>query len=145
MQSVQVLDGGHLLEIHFQSVGVEAIGTYRWIVHGNLDLHGQTHPISRWTSLSNDVGYITRMETWVASEIGGSVITPARVARGTLVEWKIQQNYPTWPSSGDVDLSTLKRFGVKRRGIRPWSPRLSSKTRKPDRGLWDVCREAVTT
>jgi polyisoprenoid-binding protein YceI len=42
MQSVQVLDGGHLLEIHFQSIGVEAIGTDRWIVHGNLDLHGQT-------------------------------------------------------------------------------------------------------
>ena len=55
MQGPEVLDVGRFPEIHFQSTGVEPSGTDHWIIHGSLDLHGQTHPISRWTSLSNDV------------------------------------------------------------------------------------------
>ena len=46
MQSTEVLDVVHYPGIHFQSTAVESIGTDHWVVHGNLDLHGQTHPIS---------------------------------------------------------------------------------------------------
>jgi hypothetical protein len=43
MRSAQVLDVDHFPEIHFQSAQAEASGTDHWIVHGNLDLHGQAH------------------------------------------------------------------------------------------------------
>jgi polyisoprenoid-binding protein YceI len=46
MQGAEVLDVGRFPEIHFRSTEVEPTGTDRWVIRGNLDLHGQTHPIS---------------------------------------------------------------------------------------------------
>jgi YceI-like domain len=46
MLGPQVLAADRFPEIHFKSASVEAKGTNSWAVRGNLDLHGQTHPVS---------------------------------------------------------------------------------------------------
>jgi polyisoprenoid-binding protein YceI len=79
MQSAQVLDVDHFPEIHFQSTGVEPSGTDRWIVHGNLDLHGQTHPISVDVTFTD--GLYRGSAALKQTEFG---ITPVRVAGGTV-------------------------------------------------------------
>jgi hypothetical protein len=45
MQGSQVLDADRYPEIDFHSTTVEPDGTDHWRVSGNLDLHGQTHPV----------------------------------------------------------------------------------------------------
>jgi polyisoprenoid-binding protein YceI len=79
MQGAEVLDVGHFPEIHFQSTGVEPSGTDHWVVHGNLDLHGQTHPISFEVALK--AGLYGGTAVLKQSGFG---ITPVRVAGGTV-------------------------------------------------------------
>ncbi len=79
MQGAEVLDVGRFPEIHFQSTGVEPSGTDHWIIHGNLDLHGQTHPISFEVALTNGVYQGTAVLK--QSAFG---IKPVRVAGGTV-------------------------------------------------------------
>mgnify|MGYP003298491664 CR=1 FL=1 len=45
MLGPEVLDSEHHQEIVFKSTGAEPAGQGRWTVHGNLTLHGQTHPV----------------------------------------------------------------------------------------------------
>ena len=45
MLGPKVLDTGQFPEIHFRSTAVEAAGDGRWMVTGDLTLHGQTHPV----------------------------------------------------------------------------------------------------
>jgi polyisoprenoid-binding protein YceI len=79
MQGAEVLDVGHFPEIHFQSTGVEASGTDHWVIHGNLDLHGQTHPISFEVALKDGLyqGTVALKQT----EFG---IKPVKIAGGTV-------------------------------------------------------------
>jgi hypothetical protein len=79
MQGAEVLDVGHFPEIHFRSTGVEPDGTDHWMVHGNLDLHGQTHPISFEVALKDGLyqGSAVLKQT-------GFGITPVKVAGGTV-------------------------------------------------------------
>jgi polyisoprenoid-binding protein YceI len=79
MQGAEVLDVGRFPEIHFQSTGVEPSGTDHWIIHGSLDLHGQTHPISFEVALKN--GLYEGTAVLKQSAFG---ITPVRVAGGTV-------------------------------------------------------------
>ena len=79
MQGAEVLDVGHFPEIHFQSTGVEPGGTDHWVVHGNLDLHGQTHPISFEVALKAGL-----YEGTAVLKQSGFGITPVRVAGGTV-------------------------------------------------------------
>jgi polyisoprenoid-binding protein YceI len=79
MQSAEVLDVVHFPEIHFQSTGVEPSGTNHWVIYGNLDLHGQTHPISFEVTLKD--GLYTGTAVLNQSGFG---ITPVRVAGGTV-------------------------------------------------------------
>ena len=79
MQGAQVLDVSHFPEIHFRSTGVEPGGTDHWIVHGNLDLHGQTHPISVEVALKD--GLYQGSAVLKQTEFG---ITPVKVAGGTV-------------------------------------------------------------
>jgi polyisoprenoid-binding protein YceI len=79
MQSAEVLDVGRFPEIHFQSTGVEPSGTNHWVIHGNLDLHGQTHPISFEVTLKD--GFYVGTAVLKQSGFG---ITPVRVAGGTV-------------------------------------------------------------
>jgi polyisoprenoid-binding protein YceI len=80
MLSAEALDVGHFPEIHFQSTGVEAIGTDRWVMHGNLDLNGQSHPISFEVALKN--GLYEGSAMLKQSDFG---IEPVKVAGGAIV------------------------------------------------------------
>ena len=75
----EVLDVGRFPEIHFQSTEVEPSGTDHWIIHGNLDLHGQTHPISFEVALKNGL-----YEGTAVLKQSGFGITPVKVAGGTV-------------------------------------------------------------
>jgi len=79
MHGAEVLDVGHFPQIHFQSSEVEPAGTDHWVIHGNLDLHGQTHPISFEVTLKDGLyqGAAVLKQT-------GFGITPVKVAGGTL-------------------------------------------------------------
>jgi polyisoprenoid-binding protein YceI len=46
MLGPQVLDAEGFPEIRFQSTEIEAKGPDHWVVHGTLDLHGQSHPVT---------------------------------------------------------------------------------------------------
>lgn len=46
MLGPDVLDSEHHQEIVFRSTSAEAAGPGRWTLHGNLTLHGQTHPVT---------------------------------------------------------------------------------------------------
>ena len=79
MQGAEVLDVGHFSEIHFQSIAVEPNGADHWIVRGNLDLHGQTHPISFDVAFKDGFYQGT-----AALKQTGFGITPVSVAGGTV-------------------------------------------------------------
>jgi polyisoprenoid-binding protein YceI len=79
MLGPQVLDTERFPEIHFQSTEVEAKGTDHWLVHGTLDLHGQSHPVAVDVTLKDGVyrGTAVLKQT----EFG---IKPVTVAGGTV-------------------------------------------------------------
>jgi polyisoprenoid-binding protein YceI len=79
MRGAEVLDVDHFPEIHFRSTGVEPNGMDRWIVHGNLDLHGQTHPISFEVALKDGLYQGT-----AALKQTAFGITPVKIAGGTV-------------------------------------------------------------
>jgi len=79
MRSAEVLDVGRFPEIHFRSTGVETSGTDHWVIHGNLDLHGQTHPISFEVALKDGL----YQGTAVLKQTGFG-ITPVKIAGGTV-------------------------------------------------------------
>jgi polyisoprenoid-binding protein YceI len=79
MQSAEVLDAAHFPEIHFRFTGVEPSETDHWVIHGNLDLHGQTHPISFEVALKDGL----YQGTAVLKQTGFG-ITPVKVAGGTV-------------------------------------------------------------
>jgi polyisoprenoid-binding protein YceI len=79
MQGAEVLDVGRFPQIHFQSTAVEASGTDHWVVHGNLDLHGQTHPVSVDVTLKD--GFYGGTAVLKQTQFG---ITPIRIAGGTV-------------------------------------------------------------
>jgi len=55
MLGPQVLDSTRFPEIRFESAKIEAKGQNRWIVNGNLTLHGQSHPITFEVVLTDKV------------------------------------------------------------------------------------------
>ena len=79
MQGAEVLDVQRFPEIHFQSTSVEPGGTDHWVVHGDLNLHGQTHPISFEVSLKDGLYQGTAL-----LEQSGFGITPIKIAGGTV-------------------------------------------------------------
>lgn len=79
MQGAEVLDVVRFPEIRFRSTGVEPSGTNHWIIRGNLNLHGQTHPISFAVALRN--GLYEGTAVLRQSAFG---ITPVKVAGGTV-------------------------------------------------------------
>ena len=79
MQGPEVLDVGHFPEIHFQSTAVEPSGTDHWAIHGDLELHGQTHPISFEVAFKD--GLYQGTAVLKQTRFG---ITPVKVAGGTV-------------------------------------------------------------
>jgi len=79
MQGPEVLDSARYSEIHFQSTAVEPSGTDHWIVHGNLDLHGKTNPVSVDVTFRDDLYRGTALLK--QTQFG---ITPIKIAGGTV-------------------------------------------------------------
>jgi len=79
LQGPEILDVAHFPEIHFRSTAVERSGTDHWIVHGNLDLHGQTHSISFEVALKDGL----YQGTSVIKQTGFG-ITPVKIAGGAV-------------------------------------------------------------
>jgi YceI-like domain len=79
MQGPQVLDADRYPEIHFHSTMVERDGTDRWRVSGNLNLHGQTHPITMEVKFKD--GLYQGAADLKQTEFG---MTPVTVAGGTV-------------------------------------------------------------
>jgi polyisoprenoid-binding protein YceI len=79
MQGAEVLDIGRFPQIHFQSTAVESSGTDHWVVHGDLELHGQTHPVSVDVTLKG--GIYGGTAVLKQSQFG---IAPVRIAGGTV-------------------------------------------------------------
>jgi polyisoprenoid-binding protein YceI len=53
MLGPEVLDSDQHQEIVFKSIAAESTGEGRWTLHGNLTLHGQTHPVTVQVTLKN--------------------------------------------------------------------------------------------
>jgi polyisoprenoid-binding protein YceI len=79
MQGPQVLDCDRFPEIHFQSTAVEPREADHWVVHGNLDLHGQTHPVTIEVTLKD--GFYRGSANLKQTVFG---ITPVSIAGGTV-------------------------------------------------------------
>lgn len=79
MLGPDVLDSDRFPEIRFVSTAVEASGANHWTVHGNLDLHGQSHPVTVDVALKD--GTYHGSAPFKQTEFG---IKPVSVAGGTV-------------------------------------------------------------
>lgn len=79
MLGPQVLDSERFPEIHFQSTTVEPKGTDAWLVQGNLDLHGQSRPITVEVTLRDG-----RYRGAVALKQTAFGMKPVTIAGGTV-------------------------------------------------------------
>ena len=79
MLGPQVLDADRHADIHFHSTAVQPNGTDHWTVTGNLDLHGQTNPVTVDVTLKD--GRYTGSATLKQTAFG---VTPVTVAGGAV-------------------------------------------------------------
>lgn len=79
MLGPQVLDADRYPEIRFKSAEIEAKGTGTWVVHGMLELHGQSHPVAVDVALK---GGIYRGTAALKQTAFG--IKPVSIAGGTV-------------------------------------------------------------
>jgi len=79
MLGPEVLDSERFPDIVFQSTAVEPNGPERWVVHGNLTLHGQSQPVT--VDVLCEAGHYTGHATIKQTNLG---IKPVRVAGGTV-------------------------------------------------------------
>lgn len=79
MEGPQVLDSGRFPEISFVSTSISVVDEQRWVVDGNLTLHGETKPVRVDVSFKN--GHYTGSAT---IKQGDFAIKPISVAGGTV-------------------------------------------------------------
>jgi polyisoprenoid-binding protein YceI len=79
MLGPKVLDSGHFPEISFRSTSVEANGSGKWNVQGELTLHGQTRPVKLEVEDVN--GHYRGSTRLKQTEFG---ITPISIGGGTV-------------------------------------------------------------
>lgn len=79
MEGPDVLDSERFPEISFESASVDAAGGRRWIVNGNLALHGETKPVRLGVSLSD--GHYRGTAVVKQLDFG---IKPVSIAGGTV-------------------------------------------------------------
>ena len=79
MLGPEVLDTERFSEIVFKSTAAEPSGTDRWMVRGELTLHGQTQPVA--VEVIYRAGHYTGQATLKQTEFG---MKPVRVAGGTV-------------------------------------------------------------
>ena len=92
MVGPEVLDAEHHSEIVFRSTSAEPAGQGNWTVHGNLTIHGQTHPVD--VEVRETGGRYEGSARLRQSEFG---IQPIKIAGGTVrvkdeirIEFEIQ-------------------------------------------------------
>jgi polyisoprenoid-binding protein YceI len=79
MLGAKVLDSQRFPEIRYRSRTVERLGTDKWLVQGDLTLHGQTHPVRIEVEGLN--GHYRGSATVSQKDFG---IAPVRVAGGAV-------------------------------------------------------------
>jgi len=79
MLSADVLDSTRYPEIVFHSTQVEQVKPGEWNVHGDLTLHGQTHPVT--LHVTGGSGHYHGTAAFKQTDFG---ITPVTVAGGTI-------------------------------------------------------------
>lgn len=79
MVGPKVLDVEKYPEIKFHSTTVSPAENGKWIVHGDLTLHGQTHPVT--VDVQGDKGHYTGSATLKQTDFG---ITPITIAGGAV-------------------------------------------------------------
>lgn len=79
MLGPEVLDSERFHEIVFQSAVVEQNGPERWVVHGDLMLHGQSQPVTM--DVLREAGHYTGHVTIKQTNFG---IKPVRIAGGAV-------------------------------------------------------------
>lgn len=79
MLGPEVLDANRFAEIRFHSTSVQGVETDRWLIRGDLDLHGQIHQVAVKAALEN--GHYKGSTTFRQTEFG---ITPISIAGGTV-------------------------------------------------------------
>jgi YceI-like protein len=75
----EVLDTNRFAQIRFRSIAVKPLEKDRWLVRGDLELHGQIHPISIRVAREN--GHYKGSTPLRQTEFG---ITPISIAGGTV-------------------------------------------------------------
>jgi polyisoprenoid-binding protein YceI len=79
MLGPKVLDSEKFPEIRFQSTQVDRLGAGKWLVHGDLTLHGETRPVK--VELEGQNGHYSGSAVVRQKDFG---ITPVVVAGGTV-------------------------------------------------------------
>jgi polyisoprenoid-binding protein YceI len=79
MHSDKVLDSARFPSIEFISTAIRADGKDKWVVIGNLTLHGETHPVT--AKVEKKDGRYLGATTFKQRQFG---ITPVSVAGGTV-------------------------------------------------------------
>jgi polyisoprenoid-binding protein YceI len=79
MLGPQVLDAKAYRDIWFRSTRIDRLGDSRWLVHGDLTLHGQTHPVQVQTE-----GQGGHFRGWAELKQKDFGITPVTVGGGTV-------------------------------------------------------------
>lgn len=96
MLSAQVLDAAKYPNITFQSTSIAGTASGPWTVSGNLQLHGQTHPIA--FQVKNDgTGHVTGFAIVRQTAYG---ITPIKIAGGAVSvkdDVRVEFDVPTQP------------------------------------------------
>lgn len=79
MLGPEVLDAGRFPRIRFRSVAIQRGDADRWSVRGELELHGQTRPVT--VNVVRELGHYKGSTSLKQSEFG---ITPISLAGGTV-------------------------------------------------------------
>lgn len=79
MLGPEVLDGDRFPHIRFHSVAIQRGDPGRWSVQGELEVHGQTHPVT--VNVVREQGHYKGSTTLKQSDFG---ITPISIAGGTV-------------------------------------------------------------
>jgi polyisoprenoid-binding protein YceI len=79
MLGPQVLDANRFPEIRFKSTAIRALQSNHWTVEGNLDLHGERHPLTVDVALED--GKYRGTAAVMQTAFG---IPPVRIAGGTV-------------------------------------------------------------
>lgn len=105
MMGAEVLDADRFQHIRFRSVAIERRDADRWSVRGELDVHGQTRPVS--LDVVRAQGHYKGSTSFKQSDFG---ITPISIAGGTVkVKDEIKIDFDIVTTEGQTAAFRLQR------------------------------------